>query len=68
MTGDARLTRGPLVDVVTHVSGLVCLVLAWDARRAMSRRARPPGRAPRLTLLHRTPLDSAHPNVGKPGL
>jgi hypothetical protein len=68
MTGDARLTRGPVVDVVTHVSGLVCLVLGWHARRALPRRARPPEDARWLARLHRRSPDSAHSNIGEPGL
>jgi len=68
MTADPHVTHGTFVDVVIHVSGLVCLEPSWmrlvpghsTSARATSRGYR------RLT--HLTPSESRTPAAVEPGL
>jgi hypothetical protein len=68
MTTDPRLARSGFVDVVTHVSEIVCVAPGWTLpvpfppasagrRRARAAAARTPKR-----------YDCAHPNIVEPGL
>jgi hypothetical protein len=68
MTVDSRLTRRPFLDVVTHVSEIVCLEPSRTQVHALLLSIR----TPRVTLLppHRPPESTrvAHHDIGEPGL
>jgi hypothetical protein len=67
MTIDPRLTRGPFLDVVTHVSEIVCLEPSpTQGAHSHSTSPRPASRSCRCSTPEST--EWAHHDIVEPGL
>jgi hypothetical protein len=68
MTADPHLTRRTRVDVVIHVSAIVCLDLRWTRQVPSPPRPHTQRRARADAGTHPYATECAHPNTVAPGL